>query len=307
MSSGFKTVPVLIGADVPDAGTFTVTYPAGSFIGDFSFARGHYLSLNGKKLRQPADIGLSFAAGAVTVTNRTGATIPAGSSGIMQLEIAGDDSGLYGRKTNSEAKTRLLRATKLQPVAISLGAPITAAANGISVSQSVTVATTPLATITGASASGGIATLDVPRAVVAAWTGTSVLTVTGKDEYGQTVIEASASGTSLTGKKAFKTVTSCSFSADVTSATVGTGDVLGLPIFKGSATTGYVISELQDDAVATAGTFVVGLTKDTESTSTSADVRGTYDPNAACDGAKSFTLLMVVEDPEDLGNPQYAG
>lgn len=303
--SGFKTASFLLGTDVLDSGTFTVNYPAGNYIGDFSFARGHYIQMNGKKLRQPADIGLSFAAGAVTVTNRTGGTLPAGSAGIFQFEISGDDSGLFGDLNG--VKHRLLRTTKLHPVEVTLGAPITADADGVSVSQSVTVLTTPLATITGALAAGGVATFDVPRNVLAAWTNTAILTVTGKDEYGVTVVETSASSTSLTGKKAFKTVTSCSFNADVTSATIGTGDVLGLPLHLASATVGNVITELQDDAVATGGTFVVGLTKNTESTATSADVRGTYDPNAACDGAKSFRLLMAISDPSDLGNPQYGG
>jgi len=44
------------------------------------------------------------------------------------------------------------------------------------------------------------------------------------------MVEKSASGTSHTGKKAFKTVTSFSVSANVTALTVGTGVVLGLPV-----------------------------------------------------------------------------
>lgn len=308
--SGFKTVAVLLGADVADAGTFTVAYPAGSYVGDFNFARGHYLMLNGKKLRQPADIGLSFGATSVTVTNRTGGVLPSGSSGQMQLEISGADAGLYGRATNSEAPKRILRANKVHTLKIVLGAPITADADGFCASQDLTSAgvfsvnTTAAAAIAAAALAG---TADAPRNVVAAWTGTAVLTITGKDEYGQTVVESSASGTSLTGVKAFKTVTGISSSANITALTVGTGDVLGLPVALPSATVGNVLKEIQDDAVATAGTVVAALTKNTESTATSADVRGTYDPNAACDGAKSFALIVTVADPEDLGNPQYAG
>lgn len=48
-------------------------------------------------------------------------------------------------------------------------------------------------------------------------------------------MESSASGTTLTGTKAFKTVTAVSSSTAITSATVGTGDVLGLPVFLPSA------------------------------------------------------------------------
>ena len=188
---------------------------------------------------------------------------------------------------------------------INLGAPITADADGVCASQSGTAATAM--TINGALASGGVATFDVPRNVVGAWTNTATLTVTGTDEYGKTLVETSGSGTSMTGVKAFKTVTSVVPSANITSATVGTGDVLGLPVHVPKATTGYVLKEIQDDALATAGTVVAGLTRNTESTATTADVRGTYDPNAACDGAKAFSLIVVIPDPEYQGNPQYAG
>jgi hypothetical protein len=159
--------------------------------------------------------------------------------------------------------------------------------------------------INGALASGGVATFDVPRNVVAAWTNTATITVTGTDEYGNTVVETSASGTSMAGKKAFKTITSVVPSANITGATVGTGDVLGLPVFLPGA--GHVLSELQDGDVATAGTVVAGLSVNTESTATTADVRGTYDPNSACNGALRFELLVALPDPTHLGNAQFAG
>ena len=59
----------------------------------------------------------------------------------------------------------------------------------------------------------------------------------------------------------------------------------------------------------TAGTFVAGLAVNTASTATTADVRGTLDPNSACNGARRFKLIM--DPPRDsylfLGNSQYAG
>src|SRR5690606_6346890 len=113
------------------------------------------------------------------------------------------------------------------------------------------------AILDGALVSGGEAVFDVPRNVVAAWTGTAVCTVTGKDEYGETVVESSGSGTSMTGKKALKKVTDVSFSAAVTSATVGTGDVLGLPVFLPDSV--YVLAELEDGAAASPGTIVAGV------------------------------------------------
>jgi hypothetical protein len=157
--------------------------------------------------------------------------------------------------------------------------------------------------INGALASGGVATFDVPRNVVGAWTGTAVMTVTGTDVYGETVVESSASGTSLTGKKAFKTVTAVSVSADVTAATVGSGDVLGLPVALPEK--GLVVREMEDGAAPTAGTLVAAVR--TTATATTGDVRGTYDPNSACDGAKAFQLLALLPNATDHGVDQYAG
>jgi len=299
----FKTAEFVISADVADAGTFTVNYPTGFNRGDFEFAVGHYMTINGTRYNQPEDIGLSFGTSAVTVTNRSGGTIPATGRGFFNFARSGQTIAVKGR--NGTVPNTAKRVNGAQVVVINLGAPITADADGICASQSGTAATAM--TINGALASGGVATFDVPRNVVGAWTNTATLTVTGTDEYGKTIVETSASGTSMAGVKAFKTITSVVPSANITSATVGSGDVLGLPIHVPKATTGYILKEIQDDALATAGTVVAGLAKNTESTATTADVRGTYDPNAACDGAKAFTLIAVVPDPEYQGNPQYAG
>lgn len=299
----FKTAEFVISADVADAGTFTVNYPTGFNRGDFEFAVGHYMTINGTRYNQPEDIGLSFGTSAVTVTNRSGGTIAATGRGFFNFNRLGDTITIKGR--NGLVSNTAKRVAGVEVVAINLGAPAAAVANGICASQAGTAATAM--TINGSLASGGVATFDVPRNVVAAWTTTSVLTVTGTDEYGKTIVESSASGTTMAGVKAFKTITSVVPSISITGATVGSGDVLGLPIHVPKATTGYVLKEIQDDALATAGTVVAGLTRNTESTATTADVRGTYDPNAACDGAKAFTLIIVVPDSTYQGNPQYAG
>lgn len=251
-----------------------------------------------------------------------------------------------------------------------------------------------------------------------------MLTVTGEDEYGDIVVEASGSGTSFTGKKAFKKITSIAVSTNVTGLTVGTGDVLGLPAYVAYA--GQVLAELQDNVVvgrggqssrvtidiadgsadadyylplpgagtiakittvtdgavssaditvtplivggsamtngavtiATAasaagdvdtatptanntyavgallkltvagggsggsprihvvigilatgldggGVFVAGV--QTTPTSTTGDVRGTYDPAAACDGSKQFALLVALPEPNYRGVDNYDG
>lgn len=181
-------------------------------------------------------------------------------------------------------------------VKVDLGAPDADDANGFVESQDLTSAgvfsvdTTAAAAI-AAAALAGVA--DVPRNVVAAWTGTGVLTVTGTDEYDEVISEASASGTSLTGKKAFKTVTNISSSADITGLTVGTGDVLGLP---------YVLTSEQDVLAfyadtteeKLAATFVAA--DGSVATTTTGDVRGTVSPNTGPDGSVTNILWMHVQD-----------
>lgn len=56
----------------------------------------------------------------------------------------------------------------------------------------------------------------------------------------------------------------------------------------------------------TNGKLVLGLDKNTKATATNADVRGTYDPNTACDGTTSFALMGLIAEIYDLGNQQYA-
>lgn len=186
------------------------------------------------------------------------------------------------------------------------GAPATADADGISASQSVTVGTTPLALINGALATAGVATFDIPRNVVAAWTGAAVLTVTGTDKWGDAIRESSASGTSLAGKKAFKTITSASFSANVTGATIGSGDVLGLDY---RADANGLLFARANNAI-DAGTFVPAVTTD-PATATTGDVRGTFDPAVALNGSNTCQVGYVIADPSSrigaFGVPNFSG
>lgn len=199
-----------------------------------------------------------------------------------------------------EPASRRGRGTPLTPIVqVDLGVPATASANAICTSQSVT---------------GGVAavitagTIDVPRNVVAAWTNTAVVTVTGTDKYGKTLVESSASGTSFTGKKAFKTVTSVVFSASVTGATVGTGVVLGLPYRLGGKydiLAGYVDSTLENAT----STVVAGDA--TTPSATTGDVRGTYSPATAPNGSRQYRVWMKIfglaSRAESYGVNQYAG
>jgi hypothetical protein len=295
----FSIVTGQLGADVADAGTFTVSYPAGKDEGAFALSLRHKLNLgNNQQLGAPDDFSLTLGTSNITVTNKTGSTWLAGTEFRLQLEELGERAYV-----DPETKQLVKSTSKAQTVVISLGAPDVADADGVCASQAGTAATAM--SINGALASGGEVTFDVPRNVVAAWTGAAVLTVTGEDVYGNEMVESSASGTSLTGKKAFKKITSVVPSANITGATVGSGDVLGLPVFLPA--TGFVLKELENGAAATAGTVVAGDRTSGGATATTGDVRGTYDPNSACDGDKYFHLIAVLPDPTELGVDQYAG
>lgn len=283
-------IEVVLTSAVANAGTFAATYPANRTIG--SYARtGHEVMAAGARLVFPADFTISFGASSATITNATGASIPAGTVRV----------GLQRSGSKIPAK-EIDRARDADVVVINLGTPATADVNGIFEAFSGAAGAI---TLDGALASGGVVTLDVPRNIVVDSGGadTAVLTFVGEDEYGVAMSEAiTLNGTTaVAGKKAFKTISSCTSSATISNgAFAGPGDVLGLPIFL--AGTGHVLKELQDDAAPTAGTVVAGVI--TEATTTTGDVRGTYDPNAAADGAKTFKLVVVTEDPSNLGIPQ---
>lgn len=299
----FSTISTTLSAAVASAGTIVVGYPTGKTAASFYKGAGHKMQAMGGGFTAPDDFTVSFGASTITVTYNGSTTIPVGEEVIFQFEESGEGSGKAepADLDASASGATITRATRGALTVLNLGAPATADADGICASQAGTASTAM--TINGALASGGVATFDVPRNVVAAWTNTATLTVTGTDEYGNALVETSGSGTSMAGKKAFKTITSVVPSANITGATVGSGDVLGLPIYLPG--TGYVLKELQDGAAATAGTTVAGV--DSAATATTGDVRGSYDPNAACDGSKNFKLVCVLPDPSYLGATQYGG
>ena len=294
----FDTLKKILGSSVADAGTFTVQYPDGRRAGSYTGGRFHEVNsfATGRLTAEAGRVSFSFGSSEITITNNTGVTMPAGAELFIQLDRAGANSDRAGIPFANADKMGIVK-----PVLVSLGAAIASDADGIVAEQAATLADGLATGINGALASGGEAVLDVPRAIVAAWTGTAVVTVTGYDEYGMPMTESSASGTSLTGKKAFKRVTGVTTSADITALTVGTGKVLGLPVFLPGS--GYVVRELQNGSPPTAGATVAGdLTK---ATATTGDVRGTYAPNTNPNGSNSIQLLLMVDDVGFKGIPQF--
>jgi hypothetical protein len=211
-----------LSANVATNGTFTVSYPTGRSSGSYSDTNNHMLVTTCGLYRFPRDFTISFGASSATITYLGSTTLPAGMAGFLELEILGD-------YPTNPINYRLNPGCQFVPsLIINLGSPVLGTSNSISLSQSVTASNgVGLALLNGSTA--GV--LDVPRNVIAAWTNTAVCTVRGTDVLGNAMTESSASGTSMTGKKAFAKVTSVNFSASVTGATVGTGNVLGLPIY----------------------------------------------------------------------------
>lgn len=201
-----------------------------------------------------------------------------------------------------DAKTRTGRGIDFKPVIPYTFTPVAASSNAVCLSQSVTAGVPAL--LNGAAG----ATLDVPRAVVAAWTGTAVMTLTARDVYGNLFVEQSASGVAFTGKKAAKEIVSVTFSANVTGATVGTSDVFGLPWrIRGRRD---ILAAYANDSADIASATIVGGDATLPATATTGDPRGTYDPNAAANGTTEFVVYLVTIDGSELGAkgvPHFAG
>lgn len=306
-TNNFTTVELVLGGAVATSGTFLINYPTGKSLANYENAYGHYFLALGAKFTQPDDFTIVFGATYATVTYKGTTTLPAGTKVTAQLEEVGLAAPKRGYVDDGATVVTIDKLRDVKVFQIDLGAPAAIDVDGII--EAYTGAASAIA-LDGALVSDGVATLDVPRNLVVDSGGAddAVLTFTGTDEYGQTMIESITlnGATAVSGKKAFKTVTAVSASkALANGAFVGTGDVLGLPVYLPAGA--YVLAELEDGAAASSGALVAGLAPNTVSTATTADVRGTYDPNSACDAAKSFSLLVSLADPEYLGNPQYSG
>jgi len=144
--------------------------------------------------------------------------------------------------------------------------------------------------------------LDCARAVsITSGTGTLTnrnVTISGYDYYGQPMTEVIATGTTqsttVNGKKAFYQIVSATISGALgATIAIGTTDVIGLPVRFVDA--GYLVGIGWANAVArdTGGSsaFVAADTTN-PATSTTGDVRGTYQPSSATNGIRRLVITV---------------
>lgn len=290
-------------AAVATAGTITLQYPSGTDRGDFIGGVRNVLAVGAENtsfryFTSVDDFTVALNASDITVTWKNAATLAVGT--VVKLQL--DKPGLNGREEEVVYDARVTPIATPGIVELRLGAPDASSATFFRAA----------AAIGGAGALTLLqTTLDVPRNIIITNAGDDTgdtYTVTGADEYSATVIEVitGANAGVAAGKKAFKTVSSIVASgASAGNVSIGFGDVLGLPVWVPSVS--HVLKEMENDGNPTAGTFAYGLGIGTVSTSTTADVRGTYDPNSAADGSKVFSVLVWLSDPTFRGNSQYDG
>jgi hypothetical protein len=145
--------------------------------------------------------------------------------------------------------------------------------------------------------------LNTPRALqINTSTTARTITISGYDYFGQPMTEAitvATAGTAKSGKKAFYQIASATINGSATAVTIGTTDILGLPVRAIDA--GYVVKVGWNNTLAQdAGTFVIADMTN-PATSTTGDVRGTYTPSSASDGVKR--LVMTIACPAIATGP----
>lgn len=292
--SKYESISTTLANAVSAGASFTVNYPAGRSSDDYLGGTDHMILSNGVRtlFARSGDFSVVFGSSNITVTMATGLALSKGAVIYLNVDKAEVDNAVDVANPDNMAEIVMVK--------INIGAPAAASANGVCASQSV--ALNANAVLNGALVAGDVAVMSRPRNIVAAWTTAAVITVYGTDEFGAALVEQGASGTSFTGKKAFKTVTRVTFSVAVTAATVGTGVVMGMPVFVADAVD--VMKEIVNAAVpGTAGTFVAGV-QETQ-TATTGDVRGTYAPNSAPNGTNIYELIVAVRAPAYRGQAQF--
>jgi hypothetical protein len=95
--NNFATATTVLAAAVANSASFTVAYPSGTSQLSFTAglaAAGSYMIVNSNDSYSVADgkISISYDASLITITNSTGATLPAGSSIQLMFEMVDGNS-----------------------------------------------------------------------------------------------------------------------------------------------------------------------------------------------------------------------
>jgi hypothetical protein len=307
----FVIVNATPSAAVATGGTIAFALANSSTLGQVKLEGAHVLYARGlqAQFNFPNDFTIAYSGSTATVTYNGTTSIPAGTLVELQLEQAGENNYLTvgGSITGDTTKDILgnVRAVNARLQRVIFGAVAAASATAVvnASARAGTVKTTYATPVV----------LDVPRGLTvksSTTDTTQTVIVFGIDEYGAAMSETfTLNGTTpVNGKKAFKTViadqNNIALAGNLSIGT--TNGVLGLPFFLPGGTSagiGYIMKEIQDGAVATAGAFFGGdLTK---ATATTGDVRGTWNPNSAPDGAKVYEVVVFGSDVSFRGVPQF--
>lgn len=169
-------------------------------------------------------------------------------------------------------------------------------AQAVAGAGAVTTTTANNTTVTGLNGGNPVVTLDVPRALqyVSSNSGdtTQTVTVSGYDQYKQAMTEVvTLNGvTAVIGKKAFVYVSTVTASAALTgNLSVGTSNVLGLPMAVDAGDYDAAVKVISAAQTADAGTLVFA-DRTTPATTSTGDVRGTYTPAAAPNGTTQYLV-----------------
>ncbi|MEM6624460.1 MAG: hypothetical protein AAF674_19730 [Pseudomonadota bacterium] len=302
----YDSASVTLSAATGFGGSFTVPYPTNKGAKDYAGGGDHKIVSGAHPVlfQSRGEFSIAFGASNMAVTILGGrALYSQGEVVTLDLERAEDREGVYPERDAALVDPLSIRT--MQAVEIDLGSPVAADPDGICLAQSASGAHT--LTVNGALAINGVVTLDVPRNVVVDSGGadTASITVTGTDAAGNAMSETITlnGATAASGAKAFKTITSVTSNGTIANgAFVGTGNVLGLPVFLARPID--VLQELEDGAAATAGTLVAGDVA--TATATTGDVRGTYLPNSTPNGVRRFELHALVGMASYAGAPQFS-
>ena len=163
----------------------------------------------------------------------------------------------------------------------------------------LTAVTATTATLTTTAGAAVVTTAGTPTGLTyTLGVAPQAMTVSGYDYYGQAMSEvitsSAAISTAVNGKKAFYQISSIATAgATGTTITVGTTDILGLPVRVIDA--GYIINASWANTLgANAGTLV-NADMTATATSTTGDVRGTFLPaTSATNGSRRLVMAIAV-------------